>query len=110
MMRRYFIGFAISLILTLLAALVVILGIGGTGAKIMLVALALIQCGVQMAYFLHLGREKGQEFEVAFFAFTLIVVGILVGGTLWIMGHLAHHTGDLERFKDGVIAPQNQLD
>ncbi len=110
MIRRYLIGFSLSLLLTLLAALIIVFGVSGTLAKTLLVLLALLQLGVQLIYFLHLGREKGQEFEVAFFAFTLIVVGILVGGTLWIMGHLEHHQGDLEKFKDGIVSPQNQRD
>jgi hypothetical protein len=45
--------------------------------------------------------------------FALTIIGILVGGTLWIMSNLAHlhmplpTTTDL--YDHGVVAPQNEL-
>ena len=75
------------------------------------IAAALIQLGVQLYFFLHLGEERSPRYNLMALVFALIVVAILVGGTLWIMqelktrGHM-HHTP----FIDGVVTPQNSND
>jgi hypothetical protein len=48
-------------------------------------------------------------------ALILVVVGIVAGGTLWIMHNLArlhHHHDEMpldELYEHGVVAPQNEL-
>lgn len=72
---------------------------------------ALLQLGVQLYFFLHLGEERSPRYNLMALCFALVVVGILVGGTLWIMhelkvrGHV-HHVP----YIGGVITPQNSND
>ncbi len=54
---------------------------------------AVLQLMVQSVFFLHLGRRSSPTWNTAVFLFTIIVVVIIVGGTLWIMGNL-NHMGD----------------
>ncbi len=96
--RSYIIGFVLSLILTLLvywlvwqhvsshhltfSHSVLTLGIGG---------LAIIQFIVQLVFFFHMGRESRPRWNLMMFGFMLLVIGIVVGGSLWIMQNLDYH-------------------
>jgi cytochrome o ubiquinol oxidase operon protein cyoD len=53
-----------------------------------LVVLALLQFFVQLVYFLHLGLEKNSRWRLFVFGLMVLVVGILVGGSIWIMNNL----------------------
>jgi len=117
-LHAYILGFNLSLALTLLA-----FALAGEHVRtahefpthgtavLALVALALLQLLVQLIFFLHLGQEQKPRWNLAFFAFALIVIGILVGGTLWIMYNLGHgQMPTREIFIDGEISPQTQND
>lgn len=52
------------------------------------VLLALVQIVVHLVYFLHMGRKSGQAWNTLAFAFTVMVVFLLVGGSIWIMASL----------------------
>ena len=92
--HRYIVGFISSLLLTLTAYAIVwahtISGhllLSHTTILALLLALALVQFVVQLAYFLHLG-EKGERDRFVLFCFALLAVLILSLGSLWVMGHL----------------------
>lgn len=53
--------------------------------------LAITQLVVQLIYFLHLGREEKPRLNLMVFSFMLMVVGIIVGGSLWIMSNLNYN-------------------
>jgi cytochrome o ubiquinol oxidase operon protein cyoD len=107
----YTFGFALSVGLTLLAfsastfmnafALPVVVGA------------ALLQLLVQLVFFLHIGSKSTPRANVTVFFFTLLIIGIVVGGTLWIMSNLDHlhmrpaTVNDL--YENGTVAPQNEL-
>jgi cytochrome o ubiquinol oxidase operon protein cyoD len=55
--------------------------------------LAIIQLFVQLTFFLHLDRESKPWWNNTAFAFAVIVVVILVGGSIWIMANLNYHHG-----------------
>ena len=107
----YTIGFLLSVGLTLIAFFIA--PSLGSFAIPCIVASALAQLFVQLAFFLHLGREKDAGWSVGIFSFALVIIGILVIGTLWIMNNLAHlhiYTPvGAELYEHGVIAPQNEL-
>ena len=50
--------------------------------------LAIIQLGVQLVYFLHLGRESSPRWNLTIFAYAAVLLICLVGGSLWIMNNL----------------------
>jgi cytochrome o ubiquinol oxidase operon protein cyoD len=96
--RSYFIGFGISLGLTLLAFLTAMMQVdsGGTAyAKtellVGLVILAVIQLVVQLIFFFHLGHESKPRLNTVSFLFMLMVVGIIGFGSLWIMYNLNYN-------------------
>jgi cytochrome o ubiquinol oxidase operon protein cyoD len=110
-LRTYQIGFVLSVLLTLGAFAVP--PSWGMLAIVAIVLAAIAQLFVQLVFFLHLGRERGTGWNSALFIFTALIIGILVGGTLWIMSNLSHlhmqspTTTDV--YQNGVVAPQNEL-
>lgn len=90
--RNYLLGFALSLMTTLVAYFAVtqewfqgwmLLGVLGF--------LALTQMLVQLYFFLHLGEELKPRLRAWSFAFMAIILLIIVGGSLWIMHHLDYN-------------------
>jgi cytochrome o ubiquinol oxidase operon protein cyoD len=104
-------GFAFSVLLTLFSFWLA--PHFGALAVVSIVLAALVQLFVQLTFFLHMGRERGPQWNLGIFMFALTIIGILIGGTLWIMSNLSHlhmhspTTTDL--YQNGVVAPQNEL-
>lgn len=87
--KSYFIGFILSLCLTCLSFLFVIAGwFSVTTIIYSIVALALVQAGIQLYYFLHLGQEASPKWESITFYFMLLILLIIALGSLWIMHDL----------------------
>jgi cytochrome o ubiquinol oxidase subunit IV len=109
-LRNYYLGFSLSLALTLLAATVATgaLPLSRTAIVASVVVFALLQFAAQLYFFLHIGREERPYKNTAALLFTIVVIGIVVGGTLWIMTHLTHAMPT--RFEGGVVSPQTQRD
>lgn len=88
----YLTGFTLALLLTLLAFSCVIIGSQAEIPRWQIItgisALALIQIGVHLHYFLHLEFSSGQKLRVITLLFSLFIIVIMVGGTLWIMHDL----------------------
>jgi cytochrome o ubiquinol oxidase operon protein cyoD len=86
--RSYIAGFLGSLLCTL-AAYALATGHFASHplALAAVVALAVLQFAVQAVLFLHLGRSA-RFWNIVAFIFALVVVGIVVGGSLWIMSSL----------------------
>ena len=109
-LRSYTTGFLASIALTLFAFWIA--PQLGTLIYPALVLAALLQLLVQLVFFLHLGRSGG-GWNLMVFAFTFVIVGIVVIGTLWIMQNLEHlhmpspTLNDL--YVNGIVGPQNEL-
>ena len=87
--RTYLIGFATSIIITIFAfAMVYFAALPPIGLYITVALTALIQFYVQLVFFLHLSTDSKARWNLISFIFTLIVVFILIGGTMWIMFNL----------------------
>lgn len=88
----YTIGFALSVVLTLGAYFSVVNDVmSGWSLVWLLAGLAVVQLLVQLVFFLHLGQESKPRWNLVLFLFTVMVVGILVLGSLWIMKNLDYH-------------------
>ena len=93
-LRNYVIGFALSIILTLSAYILVQIHVNSPetlSSHVILGAiavLAMVQFMVQLAYFLHLSFRPKERWQMLVFGFMLGVVVIIVGGSLWIMSNL----------------------
>ena len=84
--RGYLLGFALSLLLTLVSFGLVMDGIYSTSVTLaLIVTAALLQILVQMHFFLHLDHSSSQRWNVMVLIYTLIIIAFLVGGSLWIM-------------------------
>ncbi len=91
----YIIGFALSIILTLVAFLLVHIHVAhhhtyppDSFMMIILPVLAVIQLFVQLIFFLHLSRESKPRWNALALSFAITVIVILVIGSLWIMSNL----------------------
>ena len=88
--KSYVVGFILSVITTLIAYIFVVNELWPPHSLVYIVlAIAVVQLVVQMVFFLHLGR--GSRWKVLTFYFTLLVVGIIVIGTIWIMNNLDYN-------------------
>jgi cytochrome o ubiquinol oxidase operon protein cyoD len=87
--KSYAVGFGLSTVLTGLAFwLVMSASVTGPVALAGIVSAAVVQILVQLHYFLHLDRSSSMRWNVMVFLFTLLIVLIFVGGTIWIMINL----------------------
>lgn len=117
----YSIGFALAALLTAASFSIVRTDlIWAPGIVMALVALAIAQIGVHLVFFLHLTTAPDNTNNALALAFGVLIVTLVVGGSLWIMSHLAHNVMpdrmmakmDLESMAadsalriEGVVAP-----
>ena len=88
-LKSYLIGLTLSLILTAIAFVCVGNHLLSTeGLYILITALAVAQLFAQVICFLRLNTTSEGHWNTLPFIFTFVVVGILVGGSLWIMYNL----------------------
>lgn len=89
---NYIIGFVLSILFTL-AAYFAVTQHSFTGAMLatVIIGLAIAQVLVQLFFFLHLGSETKPRWKLAVLLTMLVVLGILVFGSLWIMQHLDYN-------------------
>lgn len=91
-LQSYVLGFSLSLILTLMAfALVQLRLVSTTGLYVSLGILALAQLMVQSLCFLRLNGSQEGRWNLLPFIFTLFIIVILAGGSLWIMYNLNYN-------------------
>lgn len=89
--KSYVIGFVLSMVLTIIPfALVMKSGLPNSTLALIVVGFALVQIVVQLVYFLHMNGSSEQRWNVMAFAFTLLVIAILVAGCIWIMINLRY--------------------
>lgn len=90
--KSYAVGFASSVLLTLLAfALVSHHLLSGWSLILCLGALALVQLAVQLLFFLHLGNESRPRWNLMVLLFAAMVVVAIVFGSMWIMYNLNYN-------------------
>jgi cytochrome o ubiquinol oxidase operon protein cyoD len=88
----YTIGFALSIIFTLMAYYVVVYsGFSQQSSVAVIIGLAIVQLLVQLLFFLHMGRESKPQWNLMVFYFMLVILGIVVVGSLWIMKNLDYN-------------------
>jgi cytochrome o ubiquinol oxidase operon protein cyoD len=90
----YVIGFALSLVTTLVAYFLVVNHVLPMQALVYTVlGIAVIQLIVQVIFFLHIGQ--GSRWKIVSFVFTIMVVGVVVVGSIWIMHNLNYNMMDM---------------
>jgi len=88
--RSYLIGFALSVVLTAVPFwLVMTHAIQDTQTIALIIfAMAAVQVIVHVIYFLHLDSRAEGGWRLVSFVFTVVVVAITIGGSVWVMYHL----------------------
>jgi cytochrome o ubiquinol oxidase operon protein cyoD len=87
-LKSYMVGFVLSIILTVIPFWMVMNGVGSQETILTtIVALAVVQILVHLVYFLHMNGKSDQRWNTVAFAFTVLVVLLVVGGSIWIMSH-----------------------
>ncbi len=88
----YVAGFVLAAILTAASFAVVHSGvIYGPGIPVALIALAIAQMGVHLVFFLHVTSGPDNTNNVLALAFGVLIVGLVLIGSIWIMAHLDHN-------------------
>lgn len=112
--KRYLTGFIACILLTAASFALVEVHLSSghqlpTHAELAagILVLAIMQLVVQLVFFLHIGRESKHR-DIAALVFALTLIGIVVGGSLWIMANLTHN--EAVPFYDSSITPQASTD
>lgn len=95
--RSYILGLLVAGLLT--AASFLLPATGWVWAPALgpaLIALAMAQIAVHLAFFLHVTTGPDNTNNVLALVFGLFVVGLVVLGSIWIMAHLNHHVMTIE--------------
>ncbi|HUN97123.1 MAG TPA: cytochrome o ubiquinol oxidase subunit IV [Bradyrhizobium sp.] len=88
--KTYLIGFWLSVLLTAIPFYLVMSGIvqNKEATGVLLVAMAAVQIIVHMVCFLHMNSKSESGWTMMSLIFTVIIVGIVLSGSLWVMYHL----------------------
>ena len=90
-LQSYVTGFALSLILTAIPFALVMSGTLSSSATLAgIFSAGIVQILVHLHYFLHLDTSSAARWNVLALMFTLLIMVLFVGGTLWIMDSLYH--------------------
>ena len=69
------------------------------GVPVFLVALAIGQMGVHLVFFLHITTGPDNTNNVLALAFGVLIVGLVLVGSVWIMSHLNHNMMPMDMMK-----------
>jgi len=87
--KSYLTGFVLSLILTAIPFSLVMNGTWSFPATLAVICSAgTVQILVHLYYFLHLDTSSAARWNVLAMIFTLLIMVLFVGGTIWIMSSL----------------------
>lgn len=87
--KSYVTGLVLSLILTIIPFGVVMSGTLSVLTTVIVVAVtAVLQILVQLVMFMHMNTKADEGWNLMSFVFTLTILVLVVGGSLWIMQHL----------------------
>jgi cytochrome o ubiquinol oxidase operon protein cyoD len=87
--KGYFIGFLLSVILTVIPFwLVMAKVLPADMTKLIILAFAAVQIVVHMVYFLHMNGKVESGWSMLSLIFTVVFVGIILAGTVWVMYHM----------------------
>ncbi|AZY48323.1 cytochrome o ubiquinol oxidase subunit IV [Bordetella avium] len=88
-LKSYIIGFILSIILTLGSFWLVMNGtfsrplvLGG------ILVLCVVQLLVQLVFFMHMGTAKSEQDNLSAFLFTVMIIAIIVGGSIWVLHNM----------------------
>jgi cytochrome o ubiquinol oxidase subunit IV len=88
-LKSYLTGFVLSLILTAIPFALVMSGTLSPAAALAgILSAGIVQILVHLHYFLHLDTSSAASWNMLALIFTLLIMILFIGGTLWIMYNL----------------------
>ncbi|CAH1196181.1 Cytochrome bo(3) ubiquinol oxidase subunit 4 [Paenibacillus allorhizoplanae] len=85
-LKSYIIGFALSIILTIIPLVVVMNHmLGKTGTLVLILVMAVLQFGVQLFFFMHVKEGENARWNIMALLFGLVILVTIVAGSIWIM-------------------------
>lgn len=89
--RSYGIGFVLSIVLTVVAFGAVMSGVLSRPTEIFVIfGVAIAQILVHLYYFLHLNTSSSARWNLLAMIFTVLIIVLFVGGSIWIMSNLGY--------------------
>jgi len=90
-LHGYIIGLASAILLSAIPFAGVMLGLFSPGALIWVIAVAgLVQVIVHFRFFLHIDLSRSHRDDLQLILFSLLIVVLMVGGTLWVLTNQRH--------------------
>ncbi|AFM24631.1 cytochrome o ubiquinol oxidase subunit IV [Desulfomonile tiedjei] len=90
-LTSYVTGFVLSLILTAIPFALVMSGTWSSSAILVgIFSAGIVQILVHLYFFLHLDRSSDASWNVLALIFTVLIMVLFVGGSIWIMFNLYH--------------------
>ncbi|MGO2241092.1 MAG: cytochrome o ubiquinol oxidase subunit IV [Halomonas sp.] len=87
--KSYVTGLVLSLVLTIIPFGAVMLGSFSMPMNVgIIVVTAILQVLVQLVMFMHLNFKSEDGWNMLSFVFTVAILVLVIGGSLWIMQHL----------------------
>ncbi|MCB8887772.1 MULTISPECIES: cytochrome o ubiquinol oxidase subunit IV [Halomonadaceae] len=87
--KSYVLGLVLSLVLTIIPFGAVMMGAFSTPVTVWIIVItAVLQMLVQLVMFMHLNTKADEGWNMMSFVFTVSILALVVGGSLWIMHHL----------------------
>lgn len=88
-LRSYLTGFVLSLILTAIPFAMVMSGAFSSSVILIFIFIAgVTQIAAHLHYFLHVDSSSSLRWNVLALMFTVVIMTLFVGGTIWIMWSL----------------------
>ena len=88
-LKSYLIGFFMAVILTVIPFAMVMSGAFSKGVTVIVISvMAAVQMLVHMVYFLHMDRTPEQRSNVQVGLFSLLIIGIVIVGSLWVLHNM----------------------
>lgn len=87
--QSYLIGFFLSVVLTAIPFWLVMANpLSNQATALVIMAFAVVQIVVHMIFFLHMNRRAEGGWSLMALLFTIVIVGIALSGSLWVMYHM----------------------
>ncbi len=88
-LKSYLVGFVMAVVLTVIPFAMVMSGAFPKGVTVTVISvLAAVQMLVHIVFFLHMDRSPEQRSNVEVGLFSILIIGIVIIGSLWVMHNL----------------------
>lgn len=96
--RGYLVGLAFASALTIASFTIAKTTlIWPPGIPVALLVLAIAQMGIHLVFFLHISTSPDSTNNILALAFGVLIVGLVLIGSLWIMAHLNHNMTPMDQ-------------